>query len=46
MLGGDVTEAATCAGLIEGAVAAMGGLDGLVLNVGIGAGHGDAGHHP
>jgi NAD(P)-dependent dehydrogenase (short-subunit alcohol dehydrogenase family) len=43
VLGGDVTDADACAGLIEGAVAAMDGLDGLVLNVGIGAGMGMGG---
>lgn len=43
VLGGDVVDPATCAGLIAGAAAAMGGLDGLVLNVGIGAGMGMAG---
>lgn len=43
VLGGDVTDPDTCAGLIENAAAAMGGLDGLVLNVGIGAGMGMTG---
>jgi len=43
VLGGDVSDADACAGLIEGAVAAMDGLDGLVLNVGIGAGMGMSG---
>jgi NAD(P)-dependent dehydrogenase (short-subunit alcohol dehydrogenase family) len=46
VLGGDVTDAAACAGLVEGAVGAMGGLDGLVLNVGIGAGMGMQGTTP
>lgn len=46
VLGGDVTDADACAGLIEGAAAAMDGLDGLVLNVGIGAGMGMAGTTP
>jgi NAD(P)-dependent dehydrogenase (short-subunit alcohol dehydrogenase family) len=46
VLTGDVTDAADCAGLIEGAVAAMGGLDGLVLNVGIAAGMGMQGTAP
>ncbi len=40
VLAGDVTDAADCVGLVERAVAAMGGLDGLVLNVGIAAGAG------
>ncbi|MEO6318904.1 MAG: SDR family oxidoreductase [Acidimicrobiales bacterium] len=46
VLGGDVTDADTCAGLVEQAVAAMDGLDGLVLNVGIGAGSGMTGTTP
>lgn len=46
VLGGDVADAATCTRLIDGAVAAMGGLDGLVLNVGIGAGMGLQGTTP
>ena len=46
VLGGDVADAAACAGLVEGAVGAMGGLDGLVLNVGIGAGMGMQGTTP
>ncbi len=46
VLGGDVTDADTCAGLIEQAAAAMDGLDGLVLNVGIGAGSGMTGTTP
>jgi NAD(P)-dependent dehydrogenase (short-subunit alcohol dehydrogenase family) len=39
----DVSDPDECAGLIEAAEAAMGGLDGLVLNVGIGAGVGMTG---
>jgi NAD(P)-dependent dehydrogenase (short-subunit alcohol dehydrogenase family) len=39
----DVADPDECAGLIEAAEAAMGGLDGLVLNVGIGAGVGMTG---
>jgi NAD(P)-dependent dehydrogenase (short-subunit alcohol dehydrogenase family) len=35
---GDVTDAAVCRGLVDDTVAALGGLDGLVLNVGIAAG--------
>jgi NAD(P)-dependent dehydrogenase (short-subunit alcohol dehydrogenase family) len=35
---GDVTDESACDAIVEGATAAMGGLDGLVLNVGIGAG--------
>jgi NAD(P)-dependent dehydrogenase (short-subunit alcohol dehydrogenase family) len=35
---GDVRDAATCADIVEQAAAALGGLDGVVLNVGIGAG--------
>jgi NAD(P)-dependent dehydrogenase (short-subunit alcohol dehydrogenase family) len=46
VLEGDVTDAATCTGLVEAAAAAMGGLDGLVLNVGIGAGMGMQGTTP
>lgn len=46
VLGGDVTDAAACSGLIEAAAAAMDGLDGLVLNVGIGAGSGMTGTTP
>lgn len=46
VLGGDVTDADTCAGIIEGADQAMSGLDGLVLNVGIGSGMGMAGTTP
>ncbi len=43
VLGGDVSDADACGGLIEAATAAMDGLDGLVLNVGIGAGMGMSG---
>ena len=46
VLEGDVTDAATCTGLVQAAAAAMGGLDGLVLNVGIGAGMGMHGTTP
>ncbi|HVM53944.1 MAG TPA: SDR family NAD(P)-dependent oxidoreductase [Acidimicrobiales bacterium] len=35
---GDITDADTCARLVEEADGALGGLDGVVLNVGIGAG--------
>lgn len=35
---GDVTDAAVCARIVEEAEAALGGIDGVVLNVGIGAG--------
>jgi NAD(P)-dependent dehydrogenase (short-subunit alcohol dehydrogenase family) len=40
---GDVSDAATCEALVTAGVAQLGGLDGLVLNVGIGAGLGLAG---
>jgi NAD(P)-dependent dehydrogenase (short-subunit alcohol dehydrogenase family) len=43
VLEGDVADPSACAALVDGAVAAMGGLDGLVLNVGIGAGMGMGG---
>ena len=43
VLAADVTDADACAGLIEASAAAMDGLDGLVLNVGIGAGMGMTG---
>ena len=43
VLPADVSEPAACADLITAAVAAMGGLDGLVLNVGIGLGRGMTG---
>lgn len=46
VLVGDVADAATCRSLVEGAAAAMGGLDGLVCNVGIGAGMGLRGTTP
>lgn len=39
----DVTDAAACAAVVDDAAAAMGGLDGLVCNVGIGAGMGMGG---
>jgi NAD(P)-dependent dehydrogenase (short-subunit alcohol dehydrogenase family) len=39
----DVADADACAALVEGATGAMGGLDGLVCNVGIGAGMGMSG---
>lgn len=42
----DVTDADACAGLVAEADAAMGGLDGLVCNVGIGAGMGLGGTTP
>ena len=35
---GDVTDEAACETIVGGAVSQMGGLDGLVLNIGIGAG--------
>src|SRR6185295_16241570 len=37
---GDVADAETCESVIAASVAHLGGLDGLVLNVGIGAGKG------
>jgi NAD(P)-dependent dehydrogenase (short-subunit alcohol dehydrogenase family) len=37
---GDVTEERDCAEIVEGAVHALGGLDGVVCNVGIGLGRG------
>ncbi|HZQ26362.1 MAG TPA: SDR family oxidoreductase [Acidimicrobiales bacterium] len=40
---GDVADAAACAAMVHQSADAMGGLDGLVLNVGIGAGAGLAG---
>jgi NAD(P)-dependent dehydrogenase (short-subunit alcohol dehydrogenase family) len=46
VLEGDVTDAATCERLVAEAVDAMGGLDGVVLNVGIGAGVGLKGTSP
>ena len=42
----DVADADACAGVVEAAAAAMGGLDGLVCNVGIGAGMGMQGTTP
>ena len=46
VLTADVTDAEACAGLIGAAAAAMDGLDGLVCNVGIGAGMGMGGTTP
>jgi NAD(P)-dependent dehydrogenase (short-subunit alcohol dehydrogenase family) len=43
VLTADVTDADACAALVGSAVEVMGGLDGLVLNVGIGAGMGMGG---
>jgi NAD(P)-dependent dehydrogenase (short-subunit alcohol dehydrogenase family) len=40
---GDVTDERDCAEIVEGAVRALGGLDGVVCNVGIGLGRGLAG---
>jgi len=40
VLVGDVADAGVCESLVTGAAAAMDGLDGLVLNVGVGAGMG------
>ena len=37
---GDVTDEASCARVIEESLGALGGIDGLVLNVGIGVGRG------
>lgn len=42
----DVSEAAACEALVAGAEAAMGGIDGLVCNVGVGAGMGLQGTTP
>ena len=42
----DVADADACAGVVEAAAAAMGGLDGLVCNVGIGGGMGMQGTTP
>src|SRR5260370_1160271 len=39
----DVADPAACAAMVEESVAALGGLDGLVLNVGIAIGRGMAG---
>ncbi|HLK45208.1 MAG TPA: SDR family NAD(P)-dependent oxidoreductase [Acidimicrobiales bacterium] len=36
----DAADASACGGVVEWAAGALGGLDGLVLNVGIGLGHG------
>jgi NAD(P)-dependent dehydrogenase (short-subunit alcohol dehydrogenase family) len=38
VLVGDVSHASACEAIVEGALGALGGLDGLVLNVGIGLG--------
>jgi NAD(P)-dependent dehydrogenase (short-subunit alcohol dehydrogenase family) len=46
VLEGDVTDAATCERVVGEAADAMGGLDGVVLNVGIGAGMGLQGTTP
>ena len=46
VLTADVADAAACHGLVEAAAAAMDGLDGLVCNVGIGAGMGMQGTTP
>lgn len=46
VLTGDVTDAAACTEVVEAAEAVMGGLDGLVCNVGIGAGMGMTGTTP
>lgn len=46
VLTADVTDADACAALVEAAATAMDGLDGLVCNVGIGAGMGMAGTTP
>jgi NAD(P)-dependent dehydrogenase (short-subunit alcohol dehydrogenase family) len=46
VLAGDVNDADVCAALVADADAAMGGLDGLVCNVGIGAGMGLSGTTP
>lgn len=46
VLTGDVTNAAACAELVDAAHDVMGGLDGLVCNVGIGAGMGMTGTTP
>lgn len=46
ILEGDVTDADTCERLVREAADAMGGLDGVVLNVGIGAGMGLKGTSP
>lgn len=46
VLSADVTDPAACSAVVEDATAAMGGLDGLVCNVGIGAGMGLTGTTP
>lgn len=46
VLVGDVTDADTCERLVAEAADALGGLDGLAVNVGIGAGSGLAGTTP
>lgn len=46
VLVGDVTDAEACDAIVAGAVESLGGLDGLVVNVGIGAGMGLAGTTP
>jgi NAD(P)-dependent dehydrogenase (short-subunit alcohol dehydrogenase family) len=46
VLGGDVRDPAACRAMVDGAAEAMGGLDGLVLNVGVGAGMGMQGTTP
>lgn len=43
VLTADVSEPGACKQVVEGAVAALGGLDGLVLNVGFGLGRGITG---
>lgn len=40
VIAADVSDAGACAALVDDAVAALGGIDGIVLNVGIGAGVG------
>jgi NAD(P)-dependent dehydrogenase (short-subunit alcohol dehydrogenase family) len=40
VIGADVSDPDACASLVEESVAALGGIDGIVLNVGIGAGVG------
>jgi NAD(P)-dependent dehydrogenase (short-subunit alcohol dehydrogenase family) len=46
VLGGDVRDPDACRAMVDGSVSVMGGLDGLVLNVGIGAGMGMQGTTP
>ncbi len=43
VLVGDASEPATCERFVAGAISGLGGLDGLVLNIGIGMGRGLAG---